>query len=196
MIPALLAAAAAAVATAFEPPSAEDPLPAALGALGPQPAGVTAVTARAGRPFHGARLDHGVSDAVDVGVGLDVWPEGFYRPTAQARVRAFRWGPAQLTVRGTLGRVVGASPGLVHTTDGELALQLGFAPLARLGAFAEVSLLGATDFTREHTAGFTQVQGGLAFAPRGRLSLLASAGVLQGARGARAVGSGGAAFRF
>ena len=195
MIPALLAAAAAAVATAFEPPPAEDLLP-ALGALGPLPAGATALTARAGRPFHGARLDRGVSDAVDVGVGLDVWPEGFYRPTAQARVRAFRSGPAQLTVRGTLGRVVGASPGLVHTTDGELALQLGFAPLARLGAFAEVSLLGATDFTRAHTAGFTQVQGGLAFAPRGRLSLLASAGVLQGARGARAVGSGGAAFRF
>jgi hypothetical protein len=102
----------------------------------------------------------------------------------------------QLTLRGTLGRVLGAKAGTVQTTDGELALQLGFAPLARLGAFAEVSLLGATDFTREHTAGFTQVQGGLVFAPAGRLSLLASAGVLQGTRGARAVGSGGAAFRF
>jgi hypothetical protein len=193
MIPALLAAAAAAVATPFEPASA--PLP-ALDALGPQPAGATALTAWAGRPFHGARLDHGLWDAVDVGVGLDVFPEGFYRPTAQVRVRAFRAGPAQLTVRGTLGRVLGAKAGTVQTTDGELALQLGFAPLARLGAFAEVSLLGATDFTREHSAGFTQVQGGLVFAPAGPLSVLASAGVLQGTRGARAVGSGGAAFRF
>jgi hypothetical protein len=195
MIPALLAAAAAAVATGFEPLPAEDPLP-GLAALGPQPAGATALTVRAGRPFHGARLDHGIWDAVDVGVGLDVFPEGLYRPTAQARVRAFRSGPGQLTVRGTLGRILGANRGTVHTTDGELALQLGFAPLARLGVFAEVSLLGATDFTRQHTVGFTQLQGGLAFAPPGRLSLIASAGVLQGARGARAVGSAGAAFRF
>jgi hypothetical protein len=194
MIPALLAAAAVAVATPFGPP-AEDPLP-ALDALGPQPAGATALTARAGWPFHGARLDHGLWDAVDVGVGLDVFPEGFYRPTAQVRVRAFRSGPAQLTIRGTVGRVLGASPGTARTTDGELAVQLGFAPLARLGAFAEVSLLGATDFTREHSAGFTQVQGGLVFAPAGRLSLLASVGVLKGARGGRAVGSGGVVFRF
>ena len=195
MIPALLAAAAAAVSASFEPPAVENPSP-ALAALGPQPAGATAVTARVGRPFHGIRLDHGFGEAVDLGLGVDLWPEGFYRPTAQARVRAFRAGPAQLTLRGTVGRVFGTSPGLVRTTDGELALQLGFAPLARLGAFAEVSLLGTTDFTRQHTAGFTQVQGGLAFAPPGPLSLLASAGVLQGARGARAVGSGGAAFRF
>ncbi|MFL5310127.1 MAG: hypothetical protein ACJ79H_06675 [Myxococcales bacterium] len=195
MIVALVAAAAAAVSAAYEPPGVEDPSP-ALAALGPQPAGATALTARAGRPFHGIRLDHGFWDAVDLGVGLDLWPEGFYRPTAQARVRAFRAGATQLTVRGTVGRVLGASPGLVRTTDGELALQLGFAPLARLGAFAEVSVLGTTDFTREHTAGFTQVQGGLAFAPAGPFSLLASAGVLRGTRGARAVGSGGAAFRF
>jgi hypothetical protein len=194
MIPALLAAAAAAVSSSFEP-AVEDPSP-ALAALGPQPVGATALTARAGRPFHGIRLDHGFWDAVDLGLGVDLWPEGFYRPTAQARVRAFRAGPAQLTVRGTVGRVLGPSPGIVRTTDGELALQVGVAPLARLGAFAEVSLLGSTDFTREHTAGFTQVQGGLAFAPPGPFSLLASAGVLQGARGMRAVGSGGAAFRF
>jgi len=194
MIAALLAAAAA-VSASFEPPAVDDPSP-ALAALGPQPAGATALTARAGRPFHGIRLDHGFWDGIDLGLGLDVWPEGFYRPTAQVRVRAFRAGPAQLTVRGTLGRVLGSIGGLVRTTDGELALQLGFAPFAPLGAFAEVSVLGATDFTREHTAGFTQLQGGLAFAPPGPLSLLASAGVLQGARGARAVGSGGMAFRF
>src|SRR6267142_5087509 len=43
MISALLAAAAASVATPFEPTPAEDPVP-ALAALGPQPAGATAVT--------------------------------------------------------------------------------------------------------------------------------------------------------
>ena len=143
MIPALLAAAAAAVSSPFEPPAVADPS-AALAALGPQPVGATALTARAGRPFHGIRLDHGFWDAVDLGLGLDLWPEGFYRPTAQVRVRAFRAGPAQLTIRGTLGHVLGASPAIAPTTDGELALQVGFAPLARLGGFAEVSLLGST----------------------------------------------------
>jgi len=195
MIPALLAAAAAAVSSQFEPAAVEDPFP-ALAALGPQSPGATALTAWAGRPFHGIRLDHGFWEGVDLGLGFDLWPEGFYRPTAQARVRAFRAGPAQLSIRGTVGRVLGTSPGLVRTTDGELALQLAFAPLARLGAFAEVSVLGSTDFTREHTAAFTQVQGGLSFAPPGPFSLLASLGVLQGTRGSRAVGSGGAAFRF
>jgi hypothetical protein len=195
MILALLAAAGAAVSSSFEPAAVEDPVP-ALAALGPQPVGATALTARAGRPFHGARLDHGFWDGVDLGLGFDLWPEGFYRPTAQARVRALRAGPTQLTIRGTVGQVLGTSPGLVRTTDGELALQLAFAPLARLGAFAEVSLLGSTDFTREHSAGFTQLQGGLAFAPPGPFSLLASAGVLQGTRGSRAVASGGAVFRF
>jgi len=191
MIAPLLAAAAAA-ATAFEMP-AEDPLP-VLAALGPQPAGATALTLRAGRPFHGVRLDHGLLDALDVGLGFDVWPEGFYRPTAQARVRALESGRFQLTFRGTVGRVLGSAG--VNANDGELALQLGFAFLPRLGAFAEGSLLGSTDFTREHTAGFTQIQGGLAFAPPGSISLIASIGVLQGSRSSRAIGSGGAAFRF
>ena len=191
MIAPLLAAAAAA-ATPFEMP-AEDPLP-VLAALGPQPAGATALTLRAGRPFHGVRLDHGLLDALDVGLGFDVWPEGFYRPTAQARVRALESGRFQLTFRGTVGRVLG--PAGVNANDGELALQLGFAFLPRLGAFAEGSLLGSTDFTREHTAGFTQIQGGLAFAPPGSISLIASIGVLQGSRSSRAIGSGGAAFRF
>jgi len=191
MIAPLLAAAAAA-ATAFEMP-AEDPLP-VLAALGPQPAGATALTLRAGRPFHGVRLDHGLLDALDVGLGFDVWPEGFYRPTAQARVRALESGRFQLTFRGTVGRVLGSAG--VNANEGELALQLGFAFLPRLGAFAEGSLLGSTDFTREHTAGFTQIQGGLAFAPPGSISLIASIGVLQGSRSSRAIGSGGAAFRF
>src|SRR5262249_14391012 len=111
MIAALLAAAAASVGTPFEA-RAEEPYP-ALGALGPQPAGAAALTWRAGRPFHGVRLDHGLWDALDVGLGFDVWPEGFYRPTAQARVRAFESGPFQLTLRATVGRVLGS--GVVNT---------------------------------------------------------------------------------
>lgn len=194
MIAALFAAAAV-VSSAFDPAAAEDSLP-ALSALGPQPAGATAVTVMAGRPFHGLHLDHGLLDLLDVGVAFDLWPEGFYRPTAQARLRALRAGPAQVVVRGSVGRVFGAGAPVVPTTDGELALQLGLAPIARLAVFGELSFLGSTDFTREHTAGFTQVQGGLAFAPPGPVSLLASAGVMNGARGSRAVGSGGAAFRF
>ena len=163
-------------------------------AASPRLAAATALTLRAGRPFHGVRLDHGLLDALDVGLGFDVWPEGFYRPTAQARVRALESGRFQLTFRGTVGRVLGSAG--VNANDGELALQLGFAFLPRLGAFAEGSLLGSTDFTREHTAGFTQIQGGLAFAPPGSISLIASIGVLQGSRSSRAIGSGGAAFRF
>jgi hypothetical protein len=194
MIAALFAAAAV-LSLPFDSAAAEDPLP-ALSALGPQPAGATAVTVTAGRPFHGLHLDHGILDVLDAGVAFDLWPEGFYRPTAQARLRALRAGPAQIVVRGAVGHVFGAGAAVVPTTDGELAIQLGLAPIPRLAAFAEVSLLGSTDFTREHTAGFTQVQGGLAFAPPGPVSLLASAGVLNGARGSRAIGSGGAAFRF
>lgn len=188
-------AAAAVLSAPFDPATAEDSLP-ALSALGPQPAGATAVTVTAGTPFHGVHLDHGLLDLLDVGVAVDLWPEGFYRPTAQARLRALRAGPAQIAVRGAVGRIFGAGAPVVRTTDGEVAIQLGLAVIPRLAIFAELSVLGSTDFTREHTAGFTQVQGGLAFAPPGPVSLLASAGVLNGARGSRAVGSGGAAFRF
>jgi hypothetical protein len=194
MIAALLATAAA-VSGTLEPLAVQEPAP-ALAALGPQPAGATALTVWAGRPFHGLRLDHGFWDGVDLGLGLDVWHEGFYRPTVQARVRIFRAGPVQLTLRGTVGRVLGTNSGVVRTTDGELAVQLGFALVPSLAVFGEAALLGATDFTRQHTTGLTQVQGGLAFAPPGPFSLIASAGTLQGVRGSRAVGSGGVALRF
>ena len=71
-----------------------------------------------------------------------------------------------------------------------------FAPIARLAVFAEGSLLGTTDFTRERTAGFVQGGGGVLIALPGGVSLLGSIGVLQGERGHRAVGSSGASFRF
>ena len=193
MIAALLAAAA--VSAPYDPAAAADPLP-ALGALGPQPAAATVLTALAGRPFSSVRLDHGFGDVADLGAGLDVSPDGFYRPTVQGRLRVFRIGRTQLGLRGTVGHVFGGNGSLIQTTDGELALRLAFAPLERLAGFGEVSLLGASDFTREHTAGFVQAQGGLAFVPPGPFALLASAGVLQGVRGGRAVGSGGVALRF
>lgn len=196
MIAALLAAAAAsAVSAAQKPAEAEDALP-ALGALGPQPAGATALTALAGRPMYGLRLEHGFGGAADLGLGLDVSWRGYYRPTVRGRLRALRMGRGQVVFRGVLGAVLGSAQGVAQTADGELALQIGYAPHPRLGAFADLALLGATDFTRARTAAFAQLQAGLAYAPPGPISLLASAGALSGVRGTRAVASGGAAFRF
>ena len=195
MIAAALAAATAVVGGSFEAAAAEDPEP-ALAALGPQPVGATAVTAWAGTPFHGVRVDHGFGGGVDVGLGLDVRPSRVFRPSVQARVRALRAGPLQLTVRGTLARAMTSSAALVPTTDGEVALQLGYALLPRLAAFVEGSLLGTTDFTREHSAAFAQAQVGVSFAPPGPFSLLGSVGVMRGARASRVVGTGGVAVRF
>jgi hypothetical protein len=195
MIAAALAAAAAVMSGSFEAAAAEDAEP-ALAALGPQPAGATAVTVWAGTPFHGARVDHGFGERVDVGLGIDVRPALVVRPSLQVRVRAMRTGPWQLGVRGTLARALTSSAALVPTTDGELALQLGYALVPRLAAFAEGSLLGTTDFTREHSAAFAQAQVGVSFAPPGPFSLLGSLGVMRGARGSRAVGTGGVAVRF
>jgi hypothetical protein len=195
MIGALLAAATAAVAGSFEPAPLDDPEP-ALAALGPQPAGGTAVAGWAGSPSHGARIDHGFGGGFDLGLGVDVRPYRFWRPSLQGRLRVLRFGPVQLTLRGMVGRTVPASTALVATTDGELAMQLGYALVPRLAAYAEGSLLGTTDFTREHSAAFALAQGGLAFAPAGPFALLGGIGVMRGARGSRAVGSGGASFRF
>jgi len=194
MIAVLLAAAATASAP-FGPPTAEDEVP-VLGAIGPQPAGATALTATAGRPFHSVRLEHGLSDWLDVGAELDVSPDGFYRPAIEMRLRAFRAGRVQLVARALAGRAFSTTQGVAGTNDGEVGLQLAVAPLPRFGIFAEASLLGATDFTRERTAGFTQASGGLALALPGGLSLLGSLGVLHGMRGGRAIGSSGASFRF
>jgi len=55
VIAALLAASAAAVSSPVAAPAAEDEIP-AFGALGPQPAGATSLTATACRPFHGVRF--------------------------------------------------------------------------------------------------------------------------------------------
>ena len=184
---ALLAACAIGVAAPHEVPPPDDPAP-ALTALGPQPRGATALTLLAGRPMNSVRVDHGFGEAADAGLGLDISRRGNVRPVLRGRVRAFRFSGLQLGLRGALGP---------HRTGGRaIALQLAYAPLARLAAFADVALLAATDFTREHSAGFAQAQAGLAFAPPGPFSLLASAGVLQGSRGRRAIGSGGVAFRF
>jgi len=194
MIAAVLAAATTAFGS-FEPVAFEDPEP-ALAALGPQQAGATAVTAWVGTPLHGVRIDHGLAGIVDVGLTVETWPGRFWRPSLQARVRALRTGPLQLLFRGTVGRALTTSSILIPTSDGELALQLGYAVLPRLAATIEGSFLGSTDFTREHTAGFVQARGGLSFAPPGPFALIAAVGVLRGSRGSRAVGTGGATFRF
>jgi len=192
---ALLAACAIGVAAPHEVPPPDDPAP-ALTALGPQPRGATALTLLAGRPMNSVRVDHGFGEAADAGLGLDISRRGNVRPVLRGRVRAFRFSGLQLGLRGALGTLIVRTAGVLRTVDAELGLQLAYAPLARLAAFADVALLAATDFTREHSAGFAQAQAGLAFAPPGPFSLLASAGVLQGSRGRRAIGSGGVAFRF
>jgi hypothetical protein len=193
MIAALLAAGAAAVA----PPMAGlvDEAP-ALAALGPQPQGATTLRVTAGRPFHSVRLEHGLWGFFEVGGGLDVSPDGYYRTAGEVRVRALRDGPVQLVARLLAARVFSSKQGVADTNDAEAGLQLAVTPLAHLGLFAEGSLLGTTDFTRERTAAFWQVVGGAALALPGGVSLLGSIGVLEGARGGRTVGSSGASLRF
>jgi hypothetical protein len=192
MIAALLAAAAVS-----SPPYSVsvDEVP-ALRALGPQPAGATALTATAGRPFYSLRLAHGLWDTMDVAVGFDYSPDGVYRPAIETRVRALRAGPTQLVARFLLAHAFTSTLGLASTNDGEVGLQFAVAPLPRAALFVEGSLLGTTDFTHERTAGFAQAVFGLAVALPAGISLLGSIGILQGERGHRAVGSSGASVRF
>ena len=195
MIAALLAVSAAAATGALPTPPVEDEIP-AFGALGPQAAGATSVTATGGRPFYSLRVAHGLSDAVDLAAAFDYSPDGVYRPAIEARARAFRAGPAQLVARLLIGRAFTSGVGMADTNDGEFALQLAVAPISRAALFVEGSLLGTTDFTRERTAGFVQGAGGIVVALPGGFSLLGSLGILQGVRGHRTVGSSGASVRF
>jgi hypothetical protein len=195
MIAALLAVSAVAAPGTLSPPAVEDEVP-AFGALGPRAAGVTSLTATAGRPFYSLRVAHGLWDAMDVAAAFDYSPDGVYRPAIETRIRAFRAGPTQLVARLLIGRAFTTSAGMANTNDGELALQLAVAPFPRGALFVECSLLGTTDFTRERTAGFVQGAGGIAIALPGGFSLLGSLGILQGVRGHRTVGSSGASVRF
>jgi hypothetical protein len=194
MIAALLAAAAVS-APPYPTPVAEDEIP-ALRALGPQPAGATALTATAGRPFYSLRLAHGLWDTIDVAVGFDYSPDGVYRPAIETRLRAFRAGPTQLLARFLIAHAFTTTLGMANTNDGEIALQFAVAPIPRAALFVEGSLLGTTDFTHERTAGFAQAVFGLAIALPAGVSLLGSIGILQGERGHRTVGSSGASVRF
>ncbi|HYZ87879.1 MAG TPA: hypothetical protein VE620_01155 [Myxococcales bacterium] len=194
MIAALLAAAAVS-SPPYSPSVVDDEVP-ALRALGPQPAGATAFTATAGRPFYSLRLAHGLWDTMDVAVGFDYSPDGVYRPAIETRVRAFRAGPTQLVARFLLARAFTTALGMTDTNDGEIALQFAVAPVPRAALFVEGSLLGTTDFSHERTAGFAQGVFGLAIALPAGVSLLGSIGILQGERGHRTVGSSGASVRF
>jgi hypothetical protein len=194
MIAALLAAATAVVSTPVSPLDADD-VP-ALAALGPEPEGATAVKVTFGRPFHSLRVEHGVWGFLDMGGGLDLSPDGYYRGAGEVRLRALRAGPVQLVARLLAARVFSSKQGVADTNDAEAGLQLAVAPLPYLGLFTEASLIGTTDFTRERTAGFWQLVGGAAVALPGGVSLLGSIGVLEGARGGRTVGASGASVRF
>jgi hypothetical protein len=194
MIAALLAAGAAVVSTATSAAGVED-VP-ALAALGPQPEGATAVSVSFGRPFHSVRIEHGFWGFFDVGAGVDLSPDGYYRGAGEVRLRALRAGPMQLVGRLLVARVFSSKQGVADANDAEAGLQLAVAPLARVGLFTEAALVGTSDFTRERTAGFWQVVGGAALALPGGISLLGFIGVLEGARGGRTVGSSGASVRF
>jgi hypothetical protein len=195
MIAALLAASALGSAGPAVAPPADDEIP-ALRALGPQPAGSTAFTATAGRPFYSLRIAHGLWDTMDVAAGFDYSPDGVYRPVVETQLRAFRAGPTQLVARILFGRAFTSGPGMANTNDGEIALRFAVAVIPRAAVFLEGALLGTTDFTRERTAGFAQGGGGVGIALPGGVSLLGFLGILQGERGHRAVGSSGASVRF
>ena len=194
MIAALLAASGAALATPTDS-LVVDEVP-ALAALGPQPEGATALRVTAGLPFHSVRLEHGLWGFFEGGLGVDLSPDGYYRGVGEARLRALRAGPVQLVARLLAARVFSSRQGVADTNDAEAGLQLAVAPLPWLGLFTEGALVGTTDFSRERTAGFWQAVGGVALALPAGVSLLGSMGILQGARGGRMVGSGGASVRF
>lgn len=175
----------------------------ALATAGPLPAGDTALTVTAGRPFYSLRLDHRLSDRFDVGAGLDLSGGGLLRPVLRSRMRVWANDSVRVSLRAAAAYVVPAlrssnfGPRTISKTgDGELGLNLDWTLAPRLWAFAEVSALGETDGKIEHSAAFAQVLSGLEWSAGGALSLIARGGVLQGSRARAPVGSAGVAWHF
>lgn len=169
---------------------------------GPPELGRTTVTALAGRPFWALQVDHGVSDRLDAGLGLDFSSHGVLRPMGRLRGRLFQAGRFLVSLRGAAGVALHtrrASFGnrlLVPSMDTELAVSLDVPLAARLAGFAEVGSLAVTDFSAERSAAFGHGVAGVEWAPGAGVSLLARGGILQGSRGRVATGSAGAAYRF
>lgn len=175
----------------------------AVASAGPLPAGDTALTVTAGRPFYSVRLDHGLSERFDAGLGLDVSANGFLRPVLRARMAVWAGESARVSLRAAVAYVLPAlqSSGfgprpIARTGDGELGLNLDWSLAPRLWAFGEISGLGESDGKAEHSAAFVQALAGLEWATPGALSLLARGGVLQGSGGRAAIGSAGVAWHF
>jgi hypothetical protein len=171
---------------------------------GPLPAGATDLTVLAGRPFYSVRVAHGITDRLDLGVGVDVSPvAGLFRPLGQVRLRLWSNEAVQVALRGLVAGILarpnaeGYGPrSVARTADGELGLGVDWAFAPRFGVFAELSALGETDLKAEHSATFAQALVGLEWQTGGPISLIARGGVLQGSRGRASIGSAGVAFRF
>ena len=175
----------------------------AMASAGPLPGGDTTLTVTAGRPFYSVRLDHGLSDRFDAGLGLDVSASGFMRPVLRSRMRVWASDSVRLSLRAAAAYVMPAFPSsgfgprpIARTGDGEFGLNLDWAVVPRLWAFAELSALGDTDGKVEHSAAFAQALGGLEWSLQSSLSLLARGGVLQGSRARAPIGSAGVAWHF
>ena len=97
---------------------------------GPLPAGATDLTVLAGRPFYSVRVAHGITDRLDLGLGVDISPvAGLFRPLAQMRFRLWSNEAVQVALRGLVASVLarrnaegfGPRP-VARTGDGELGL--------------------------------------------------------------------------
>ncbi len=175
----------------------------AVASVGPVLGGETALTVTAGRPFYSVRLDHGLSDRFDAGLGLDVSASGFLRPVLRSRMRVWSNDTLRVSLRAAVAYVVpafrssafGPQP-LARTGDGELGLNLDWAVVPTMWFFAELSTLGQTDGKAEHSAAFAQALGGLEVSLQSSLSLIARGGVLQGSRARAPIGSAGVVWHF
>ena len=181
----------------------------ALGALssestsfGPQPRGQTALVALAGQPFWSLRLDHGLTERVDVGLGLDLAPRGgLMRPMAVGRARLASFGRWRASLLGAVGAALPMPKArpmrrVLRTLESELSAQVDYQLPSRVTAVAEVGMLASSDFSADHTMTLMRGLVGAEWAPLMPFSLLAQGGALWGSRGPRAIGAAGAAFRF
>jgi hypothetical protein len=163
--------------------------------------GETALLLVVGRPFSSISLDHGLFSRLTVGLGFDLASGGFSRAGAHLRVRALRLGRAELSARFALSAVLpqansGFGRAIARTGDGELDLQISYAPLASLAFFGEGGVLGETDFGRPRTAAFLELSGGAEWVAFGPFALIGRLGMIRGGRGTARTFSAGGGVHF
>jgi hypothetical protein len=184
----------------LETPQAQEPTPGFIAARVPE-RGETALSLAGGRPFSSISLDHGLVARLAVGLGFDVASAGFSRAGAHLRVRALRLGRAELGVRLAVSAVLpqarnGFGRAIARTGDGELGLQISYAPLASLALFGEGGVLGETDFGRPRTAAFLELAGGAEWVAYGPFALIGRLGMIRGSRGSARTFSAGGGVHF